>query len=100
MALLIPARGLPGEVTPAPDGRAFTLAELQGFVGGYIEALYLDDGRVMFLNEDGKRLQLPVNDAATTMMRRRLQSGDVIVGNVIVCTRREAGEERGESDAL
>ena len=92
MALLIPADGEPREVAPA-NGPTFTLAELQGFVGGYIEAVYLADGRVMFVNEDGKREQLPINHRATIEAvadGARLRPGDVIVGNAIVCTRAEA----------
>jgi hypothetical protein len=37
------------------------LEEMHGFVGGYIELVRTLSGRVMFINEDGKRLELPVN---------------------------------------
>jgi hypothetical protein len=95
MATLIPAHGEIRELVPA-NGRAFTLAELQAIVGGYIEAIGVPDGRLMFLNEDGKRLQLPINNEATARVRHRLMPGDVIVGDVILCTRRESN---GPEDA-
>lgn len=90
MATLIPALAEPQEVLPH-SGEAFTLQELQLFVGGYIEMLRLGDGRVMFLNEDGKRENLPVNYRATAMMASRLRGDDYIVGTVIICTLAEAG---------
>lgn len=90
MATLIPARGNLREITPA-NGRAFTLAELQALVGGYIEALRAPDGRIAFLNEDGKRLELPINGSATWLFRLQLP-GDYIVGDVVLCTAIEAGE--------
>ena len=92
MATLIPAAGEAREIAPA-DGQRFSLAELQAMVGGYIEALRAPDGRWLFLNEDGKRLELPVNAAVTQLMALRLQPGDYIVGDVIICNRIEAGEE-------
>jgi hypothetical protein len=92
MATLIPAHGVPHDVAPAHGGH-FTLRELQAVVGGYIEAIPTPDGRIMFLNENGKHLQLPLNHEATARVRHWLLPGDVIVGDVLLCTRREAGEE-------
>lgn len=91
MATLIPTVGNIQEVLPR-TGEAFTLEELKAIVGGYIEVLRVAPDSVMFLNEDGKRLQLPVNFRATTLMRAALQPGDEIVGDVIICTLTEAGE--------
>jgi len=103
MATLIPAVGVPRFVEPA-NGGAFTLAELQAFVGGYIELLRVpltllthDGGDpwrplVLFCNEDGKRLRLPVNRFATSLMRPVLRPDDVLVGDVLLCTPGEAGE--------
>jgi Domain of unknown function (DUF3846) len=95
MATLIPTDGAPRDIAPHA-GPAFTLQELQQIVGGYIEMLWAPDGRCLFLNEDGKRLELPINDAATLLMRRRLTPGDYIVGDVILCTRQEAGADTSE----
>lgn len=99
MATLIPANGPTREDTPA-NGRTYTLAELQAIVGGYIEALRAPDGRLMFVNEDGKRMHLPRNSAATVLMRPRLLFGDCIVGDAVLCTPLEAGEEPEEDGPL
>jgi hypothetical protein len=71
---------------------AFTLAELQAFVGGYIQVLYVDDA-VLFMNEDGKSRRLPLNVAATVLGRRAgIAASDFVVGDVLVCSRVEAGD--------
>ena len=92
MATLVSALGPIRTVTPT-NGRTFNLAELQGMVGGYIEALRTPDGvGWLFLNEDGKRLELPYNHAATTLMRALIRPDDVIVGDCVICSPLEAGE--------
>ena len=80
---------------PEPAGEEWpTLAEMQKFVGGYVEHVLC---RVaghelhMFVNEDGRRLGLPINLVATCLylgltdpplaVLRALESGQVIVGN-------------------
>lgn len=88
------------EVAPA-KGNAFRLEELQKFVGGYIEAVYLRDGRVMWLNEEGKLDGLPYNAIATDMARRLsgLHEGNLpIVGDVVIATREESGEGDDEDE--
>jgi hypothetical protein len=91
MATIIRADGRVQEVTPA-NGSHFTLAELQAVVGGYIEAVAVQD-RFMFVNEDGKHLGLPLNHEATARVRHVLVPGDVVVGDVIICSRGESNEE-------
>jgi len=106
MATLIPAGGgEPRYIAPA-DGKAFRADELHALVGGYFEVLRsrwfiasaIGEGGelLLFLNEDGKRLNLPVNGFATSIARagRVLPPGDVIVGDVVLCTWAEAGEDR------
>jgi hypothetical protein len=87
VALLFKASGRIIPVRPA-RGEAFTLTELQGFVGGYIEVVrgpWAD--RYLVLNEDGKRLDLPVNFGATILyheaggLRDDLVLGDVLLGS-------------------
>jgi Domain of unknown function (DUF3846) len=92
MATKLRANGTTEIVAPA-GGAAFTLDELQAAVGGYIELLGLNDGRLLVLNEDGKRLRLPWNRQATILARRQgyLPPWDVIVGDVVVGTRAELG---------
>ena len=92
MATRITVHGARLEVAPAA-GATFTLAELQAVVGGYIEAVYLRDGRVLFCNEDGKRFALAPNLHATILAHEHGAIGrdDFIVGDVIVGTRAEFG---------
>ena len=95
MALLIHPFGALRRVTPA-NGQAWTLRELQAFVGGYIEQVRVRGcRRYMLLNEDGKYRSLPLNMRASTLLwnaggRRH----DVVVGTVVLVTHREMeGEE-------
>jgi hypothetical protein len=64
------------------NGKDFSLKELQGFVDGYIEIVYLPNGDLMVVNEEGKMNDLPINMKAT--MAYGL---DVIVGNVLWCNK-------------
>lgn len=97
MAVLIKPPGNLESVEPK-NGKAFTLPEMQGFVGGYIEALRLANGKIMWLNEDGKRLELPRNYYATTLATGILRRGDYIVGNVLLATPEESGERDDVED--
>lgn len=92
MGIRINADGTRGPIAPA-IGAAFSLIELQGVVGGFIEGVRLRGGFWMFVNEDGKRLALPYNDLATQLARTDgfLPLDDYIVGDVVVCTTAEAG---------
>ena len=74
-----------------PKGNVFTLEEIQGYVGGYIEAVYAINATlreigtfdVMIINEDGKRLELPVNLMASAIYEHGAR--DPIVGDVVLC---------------
>jgi hypothetical protein len=70
-----------------PKGDFWTLEELQGLVGGYIEVLRTIDNRIMVVNEMGKLMELPLNKQAT----RIYQHGrvDPIVGPAIVSDSKE-----------
>ena len=74
--------GIPEEV------RFASLEDLQGYVDGLIEPVYLDRaGTVIgWVNEEGKLLGLPVNEAATGIARRAhaIAPLDVIVGSMVV----------------
>ena len=105
MALVMPAAGEPYLMKPLatdegarhPDRMA--LSQLQAVVGGYIEAVYLRSAEgeriVMFVNEDGKRLDLPLNLRATQLAHEQHAIGpdDWIVGDVVLCTWAEAGAD-------
>lgn len=87
MAMILTPAGDRDYTQPAADG-VFTLAEMQAIVGGYIEIVpsRIEDGMVLVVNEDGKLLGLPANALASGHC-----PGDVLVGNVLLCTRKEAG---------
>lgn len=91
MATVIAPDGTRRTVLPA-NGTTFELEELQQLVGGYIEALRAPEGHWLFINEDGKGLELPYNPEATVLMSRRIALDDYIVGPAVVCTPLEAGE--------
>ena len=61
------------------------LATLQAAVGGFIEA-------VLFVNEDGHRLGLPLNPYASTI------AGQAILGDVVLGSRKDLGFDRDERD--
>lgn len=93
MATIYRANGAALRYEPRAGNEGFTLAELQGIVGGYIEMVRLWDGRVMVVNEEGLLRGLPFNRDATTLYHLGRVTTDPIVGDVLVCTRREAGYE-------
>jgi hypothetical protein len=66
-----------------------SLESLQEAVGGYIELITLSDGRHMYLNEEGKLDNLPINEEATKLAHIVLMHGDYIVGPVVICTPEE-----------
>ena len=53
MAKIFFTDGSEKEVSPK-NGSDFSLEEMQGIVGGYIQMLYLDNGELMVVNEEGK----------------------------------------------
>lgn len=86
MAELIHENGGVRIVHPA-NHKAFTLEELQGYVGGYIEVVGLADGRLLVVDEDGRSKGYAHNSRAS-----RLTAGQVfgdIVGPALFC---EGGE--------
>lgn len=84
MALLIKA-GKPSKTVKPANGDKFTLEELQGYVDGFIERIDLQNGKAMYINEDGKALRLPYNATATVILKNRgCLTGDYIAGSAIV----------------
>jgi Domain of unknown function (DUF3846) len=83
LAKLIKTTGETMEIEPK-NKKKFTLEELQGFVGGYIEPVYLPKGEVMICNEEGKIHGLEINVGATAIA---YQFGlcQSIVGDVVIC---------------
>lgn len=81
MATLYRHNGTEENVEPQ-NGAQFTLKELNRFVDGYIEIVFLNDGRLMVVNEEGKLKGLPLNVKATEIMGSKY---DCIVGDALVC---------------
>lgn len=72
------------EYTPK-NGKTFALTEMQEIVGGYVEPIRLNDGRMIIVDEDGKSKNKAVNIPATNILRRDHFTTDYIVGTAIVC---------------
>lgn len=67
-------------IATRPDnGTDFSLEELQGIVGGYIQIVQCPDDMIMVVNEEGLLLNLPVNPVASLFARQ------YIVGDVLYC---------------
>lgn len=81
----IKANGETSVVEPA-NGTDFSLKEMQGFVGGWIEVLYTPDGKyIMVLNEEGKLDELPFNAVATKIAIEEFGLvDDYIAGDVLI----------------
>ena len=62
-----------------PAKGVFSLEELQRFVGGYIEIVWLSGGMAMVVNEEGLLYQLPGNQLASVL------AGQQIVGDAVIC---------------
>jgi len=80
MATIYKTNGEVIETTPK-NGRDFSLEEMQEIVGGFIEIVYLDNGQLMIVNEEGKINGLPLNENASMLVGYT----DLIMGDVLVC---------------
>ena len=67
------------------NGKTFELTEMQEIVGGYVEPIRLNNGRMIIVDEDGKSKNKAVNIPATNILRRDHFTTDYIVGTAIVC---------------
>ena len=67
------------------NGKTFALTEMQEMIGGYVEPIRLNDGRMIIVDEDGKSKDKAVNIPATNILRRDHYTTDYIVGTAIVC---------------
>jgi len=65
-----------------PSGLHWSLEELQGIVGGYIEVVNTLDGRFMVINDMGKFNGSELNIPATRLYR--FGRTDVIMGDALV----------------
>ena len=60
-------------------GKRPTLAELQEWVGGYIEKITLSPTTSMYVDEDGLAKGLPFNDWASVMLGHKIVGTSVVV---------------------
>lgn len=72
------------QIVEPSNGTDFSLEELQGFVGGYIEIVKVGNNRVMVVNEEGKLYRLPLNERATEIIQKAGHN-DYVVGDALVC---------------
>lgn len=73
------------------NGTDYTLEELNKYVGGYIEMIPLNDGsgQVCVMDEEGKLKNKYVNKVATILTYKFHKGTDRIVGDVLICNRKE-----------
>jgi hypothetical protein len=60
------------------------LSTLQRCVGGYVEIVRLSDSVTLWVNEEGKVIDLMPNRIATRLFRAVFKSYDIIVGDVVL----------------
>ena len=95
-AAIIKTDGTISEAIPT-NGNQFTLKEMQGIVGGYIETVFHAEkdrpephdslpARYMVCNEEGKLNNLPINKQMSEIWKDYLgYYGNIVVGNVLIC---------------
>ena len=90
MALLIKSNGTTKEIEPR-NGVYFSLVELQKYVDGYIEPIFLNNGQLLVVNEEGGLYDYPQNEKATQIAieHHALFEGDHIAGDVVFCDEAE-----------
>ena len=83
MAMYIKADGTEKDVGPN-EGDEFSLKELQGYVGGYIELVHLPSGKILVVNEDGLWKNLKQNMRASVLARQPIVGDCILIeGNQI-----------------
>ena len=103
MATLIKTDGTFVEVKPE-NGKAFTLDELQKFVGGLIDVIVFPSGKSLYINDEGKNIGLPVNWQAQEMVWKKeypienypLNNDETLVGDVLLLSAEEDEAQRAE----
>ena len=57
-----------------------TLEEAQEFVGGMVEGISFPNGDYLIINEEGKLMNLPLNEIATGLWRETFDNDNFITG--------------------
>lgn len=87
MGMLINPDNTHRQVEPQ-NGATYSLAELQGFVGGLIQIVNLGNSSVLVVNEEGLILNLSYNHAASLLIQNVLP-GQIIVGTALLVKENE-----------
>lgn len=89
-AIWLKTNGEKIKVTPK-NGKAFSLEELQGFVGGCLDIVRLKHGLQMYVNDNGVTDGLPKNKEASRLFQEAypikefpLNNLQTIVGNAVL----------------
>lgn len=69
-------------ITDIPDNSRYE--KIKDFIGGWLDAVNIGNLGYMYINEDGKSLNLPINHMATAIYNAFTGISDVIVGNAIL----------------
>ena len=86
MATLFKTNGEKVYITPK-NKKNFTLKELQTHVGGFVEQIPAGECHVLYVNEDGRLLNLQLNRKASELVK---QFGYTpIVGDAVYCEEKE-----------
>lgn len=72
------------------------LSQLQTAVGGYVQAVYPNPDTTLWLNEDGRILELPINQPATEVWEALRPGGADTLRGVVVVT----GSADGNGETL
>lgn len=80
-AIHVPVAGNP-KIVELPDQNHLT--DMQRYVGGWIEAVDIEPGTTLWLNEEGKLEGLDYNDRCHRLVAARLMPGDSIVGDCLI----------------
>lgn len=89
MATLIQTNGKRRMVQPA-NGTDFSLEEVYRLLNiERVEMVYLADGRIMLLDEEGKLTGAAFNQSASLLYGRGRIAYDTIAGDVLVCKETE-----------
>jgi len=87
-----------GEMVDVEYNDPIKLEEMQQAVGGYIEPIYLPEGKVMLVNEDGKWTGLEPNLNATAYLKSSMDYfNDVIVGDALLLDKQQHEEELNDT---
>ena len=76
-----------GELIMPENEKNFSLEEIQKYVGGYIEIIYLEGDMIMVVNEEGKVMGMDINPIATFIAHENnaIRPHDCIVGDAVIC---------------